>query len=148
MPLPLTVSCFSKIQIGFTFLVLAHPDSPRQRAVKWMCVFRILCRAVPKIENGWLTVQSVYLYRRAVLLGPTQCHQRRSDQLAKTPAWLASMSVEHLSLSLHPPNSQSTPSNISWSCHFYANMRLPHISHVAAFFAYFSKVCISHIFSA
>jgi len=113
MPLPLTVSCFSKIQTGFTFLVLAHPDSPRQRAVKWMCVFCILCRAVPKIENGWLTVQSVYLYRRAVLLGPTQCHQRRSDQLAKTPAWLASMSVEHLSLSLHPPNSQSTPSNIS-----------------------------------
>ena len=30
MPLPLTVSCFSKIQIGFTFLVPAHPDSPRK----------------------------------------------------------------------------------------------------------------------
>jgi len=28
MPLPLTVSCFSKIQIGRTFLVLAHPGSP------------------------------------------------------------------------------------------------------------------------
>jgi len=28
MPLPLTVSCFSKIQIGFTFMVLAHPASP------------------------------------------------------------------------------------------------------------------------
>ena len=26
IPLPLTVSCFSKIQIHFTFLVLAHPD--------------------------------------------------------------------------------------------------------------------------
>jgi len=38
MPLPLTVSCFSKIQIGFTFLVLAHPDSPGQRAVKRVCV--------------------------------------------------------------------------------------------------------------
>ena len=38
MPLPLTVSCFSKIQIGFTFLVLAHPGSPRQRAVKRVCV--------------------------------------------------------------------------------------------------------------
>ena len=25
MPLPLTLSCFSKIQIGFTFLVPAHP---------------------------------------------------------------------------------------------------------------------------
>ena len=34
MPLPLTVSCFSKIQIGFTFLVLAYPGSPGQRAVK------------------------------------------------------------------------------------------------------------------
>ena len=28
LPLPLTVSCFSKIQIGSTFLVLAHPGSP------------------------------------------------------------------------------------------------------------------------
>ena len=34
MPLPLTVCCFSKIQTGFTFLVLAHLDSPGQRAVK------------------------------------------------------------------------------------------------------------------
>ena len=34
MPLPLTVSCFSKIQIGFNFLVAAHPGSPEQRAIK------------------------------------------------------------------------------------------------------------------
>jgi len=40
MPLPLTVSCFSKIQIGFTFLVPAHPGSPGQRAIKWVCVFQ------------------------------------------------------------------------------------------------------------
>jgi len=38
MPLPLTVSCFSKIQIGFTFLVPARPGSPGQRAVKRVCV--------------------------------------------------------------------------------------------------------------
>ena len=38
MPLPPTVSCFSKIQIGFTFLVLAHLGSPGQRAVKRVCV--------------------------------------------------------------------------------------------------------------
>ena len=38
MPLPLTVSCFSKIQMGFTFLVPAHPSSPGQRAVKRLCV--------------------------------------------------------------------------------------------------------------
>ena len=38
MPLPLTVSCFSKIQIGFTFLVPVHPGSPGKRAVKRVCV--------------------------------------------------------------------------------------------------------------
>jgi len=38
MPLPLTVSCFSEIQIGFTFLVLAHPGSPGKGAVKRVCV--------------------------------------------------------------------------------------------------------------
>ena len=30
MPLPLTVSSFSKIQIGFTFLIPADPGSPGQ----------------------------------------------------------------------------------------------------------------------
>ena len=35
LPLPLTVSCFSKIQIGCTFLVPAHPGSPGQRAVMY-----------------------------------------------------------------------------------------------------------------
>jgi len=39
MPLPLTLSCFSKIQIGFTFLVPAHLGSPGKRAVKRMCVY-------------------------------------------------------------------------------------------------------------
>ena len=43
MPLPLTVFCFSKIQIGFTFLVPAHPGSPGQRAVKRVCVCVCVC---------------------------------------------------------------------------------------------------------
>jgi len=47
MPLPLTVSCFSKIQIDFTFLVPADPGSPGQRAVKQVCV-----------HVDWDTVQS------------------------------------------------------------------------------------------
>jgi len=38
MPLPLTVSCFSKILIGFTFLVPAHLGSPGKRGVKRVCV--------------------------------------------------------------------------------------------------------------
>ena len=40
MSLPLTVSCYSKIQIGFTFLV---PGSPGKRAVKQVCVCVCVC---------------------------------------------------------------------------------------------------------
>ena len=46
MPLPLTVSCFSKIQIGFTLLVPAHRGSPGQRAVKRVCVCVCVCVCV------------------------------------------------------------------------------------------------------
>jgi len=57
MPLPLTVSCFSKIQIGFTFLVPANPGSPGQRAVKRVCVCVCVyvsnkCIAVRKVATG------------------------------------------------------------------------------------------------
>jgi len=48
MPLPLTVSCFSNIQIGFTFLVPAHPGSPGQRAVKRVCVCDIQLLKITK----------------------------------------------------------------------------------------------------
>jgi len=36
MPLPLAVSCSSKIQIGLTFLVPAYPGCPGKEAVKWL----------------------------------------------------------------------------------------------------------------
>ena len=45
MPLPLTVSCFSKIQIGVAFLVQAHLGSPGQRAIKRVCVCNISATA-------------------------------------------------------------------------------------------------------
>ena len=38
MPLPLTVSCFSKIRIGFTFLVPAHLGISGKRVVTRVCV--------------------------------------------------------------------------------------------------------------
>jgi len=38
MPLPLTVSSFSKIQIGFNFLVPAHPASPGKKMLLNVCV--------------------------------------------------------------------------------------------------------------
>ena len=47
-PLPLTVSCFSKIQICFTFLVPAHPCSPGKRAVK--CVVMMMMESLCDIQ--------------------------------------------------------------------------------------------------
>jgi len=46
MPLPLTVCCFSKILIGFTFLVPTHWGSPGQEAVKCVCVCVCACARV------------------------------------------------------------------------------------------------------
>jgi len=53
--LPLTVSCFSKIQIGFTFLVPAHLGSPGQRAVKRVngCVYGI-CRPEGQLNRNYV----------------------------------------------------------------------------------------------
>ena len=56
MPLPLTVSCFSKIQVGFTFLVPAHPGSPGQRAVKRVCVCACVCVSVYYFVANKLTL--------------------------------------------------------------------------------------------
>jgi len=60
MPLPLTVSCFSKIKIDFTFLVPAHPGSPGKRAVKRVCV----CMSVsdPQYSSGCVSVCVCFVY--------------------------------------------------------------------------------------
>ena len=60
MPLPLAVSCFSKIQVVFTFLVPAHLGSPGQRAVKQVCLFSYSYAPVDKISTS--------IAHRAVLL--------------------------------------------------------------------------------
>ena len=83
MPLPLTVSCFSKIQIGFTFLVLAHPGSPGQRAAKRVCVCVFLCektceKNVVWLLGGWPVVVCLYLvYMTSCVLSGGWCRRRR-----------------------------------------------------------------------
>ena len=52
MPMPSTVSCFSKIQIGFTFLVPAHPGSPGQRVV----VERVLLLLLSSFHDNGLHI--------------------------------------------------------------------------------------------
>jgi len=58
MLLPLTVSCFSEIQIGFTFLVLAHLGSPGKKAVKRVLfLFSIYRRYISQLTEltDWLS---------------------------------------------------------------------------------------------
>jgi len=50
MPLPLTVSCFSKIQIGFTFLALAHLGSPGKGPLNG-CVCLCLHHNKPVVDS-------------------------------------------------------------------------------------------------
>jgi len=59
MPLPLTVSCFSKIQIGFTFLVPAYTGSPGQRAVKRV---HECDHSVSMLHVSHLTTQALLVY--------------------------------------------------------------------------------------
>jgi len=47
MPLSLTISCCSSIQIGFTFLLSAYPCSPGQRAVKCAFLLQMGYRCLP-----------------------------------------------------------------------------------------------------
>jgi len=49
MPLPLTVSCSSKIQIGFTFLVPAYPGCRGKEAVKWLWL--LFCKEYDTEKN-------------------------------------------------------------------------------------------------
>jgi len=72
MPLPLTVSCFSKIQIGFTFLVPAHPGSPGKRAVNW-CVLLQMCVDAEIIKTLFLAC----FFQASVLARQSRCRQSR-----------------------------------------------------------------------
>jgi len=67
MPLPLTVSCSSKIQTGFTFLVPAHPGSPGQGAVKQVCVcvYSIIC---VKGEKYFIKIIETYYHLEALAM--------------------------------------------------------------------------------
>ena len=74
MPLPLTVSCFSKIQIGFTFLVPAQPGSPGKRAVKRVLLLLLLyCTA---------------LLRGVVVIGVRRMNEVNARRVRLLPGWV------------------------------------------------------------
>jgi len=75
MPLPLIVSCFSKIQIGFTFLVPAHLGSPGQRAVKRVC--ECVCQC--SLRQPCSKLSSVVSVKPAYLLTKHGLQQRQAN---------------------------------------------------------------------
>ena len=64
MPLPLTVSCSSKIQIGFTVLVPAYPGCPGKEAVKWLLLPAHLGSLGKGPLNGVLLLCLLYIVAR------------------------------------------------------------------------------------
>jgi len=55
MPLPLTVSCFNKIQIGFTFLIPAYTGSPGKGPLNG-CVCVCMCELTLNAQNQCLKI--------------------------------------------------------------------------------------------
>jgi len=96
MPLPLTVSCFSKIQIGFTFLVLAHLGSPRQRALKrcvcvhvLVCVTNMVFQWADKFKGSWMHPCSSHWHLIDFVLTRQRdlCNIRLTRVMRTTTSW-------------------------------------------------------------
>jgi len=105
MSLLLTGSCFSKIQIGFAFLVAAHLGSPRQRAVKRMCV----CVCVISVSFvaeffHFISVYTVLASSHAVFEPPTE--NRRQPPGRPCAIWMKNEhdDLSSLDLGIHKPH--------------------------------------------
>jgi len=100
MPLPLTVSCFSKNQIGYTFLVQAHPCSPGQKAIKRVCV----CIFSDFRQTNYLNIHQTDLHE-IYSIGRTMAIDERCEVIFSIPQgtlprqpilWAKSTSIPHL----------------------------------------------------
>ena len=100
MPLPLRVSCFSKIQIGCTFLVPDHQGSPGKRAVKQICVCVCVYSAIQPRRLQVCSIKSIVSchenfiindsnYSRKAIIDITLC-----SRPGAAPRWV---SVGHIS---------------------------------------------------
>ena len=81
MPLPLTVSCFSKIQIGFTFLVPAHAGSHGQTAVKRVCVCVCVCVCAVALNINSITVITDIVIYEIRIAHCISFHYNNNDRL-------------------------------------------------------------------
>jgi len=136
IPLPLTVSCFSKIQIGFTFLVPAHPASPGQRAIKQVCVW---VRWSGSIRYG---AESYWWHCSAVGGAVCWCQAeldsvRRQVAVESTARIAAEQRISQVNPTVYEPPYGSrccnVPRFICWLRH-YIKCLLPYLSYKVTFF--------------
>ena len=105
MLLPLTVSCFSKIQIGFTFLVPAHLGSPGKRAVKRVCV----CVCCDDHDTVWRQPSLTATARTTCTRTCTKCWA------ASTTKWCWCQTMRARAQSTRQPTHQPTFHPTWWS---------------------------------
>ena len=105
MPLPLTVSCFSKIQIDFTFLVQDHPGSPGKRAAECVCVCVCVCY-----------IHLIYCDRPPALLMLRPMAQDKYDCYYYVSAWKASCTSPRQNKSRRPVTDMLHQLTESLSC--------------------------------
>ena len=128
MPLPLTVSCSSKIQIGFTLLVAAHLGSPGKRAVKrCVCVcdgYFTLCQRAWLLVAGWLDTEpgqrptaSVAAWIVVSLLRPQTC---ALDSASWRRSWCRCQRCDCSSETTGPTDTRTQPAATVQACQFYA----------------------------
>ena len=93
MPLPLTVSCFSKIQICCTFLVPAHPGSPGQGPLNGIVVVVVVvvyaARRSAALTDTMIRPSVCPSPRRAAALG-----YRHDGCLQLSHVWTADRSAD------------------------------------------------------
>ena len=118
MPLPLTVSCFSKIQAGFTFLVPAHLGSPRKGPLNG-CVCVCMCcssggriQAVPHCQHmskacvrDWSLVANdsvciLWFYRDVAYVPASQPQLHRRPELFVTSRKQLQPNQQRITLSI------------------------------------------------
>jgi len=114
MPLPLTVSCSNKIQIGFTFLVLAHLSSPGQRAIKRarVCVVQCTCSLV------------LFIYFASAAVTVDYSHMTVSSSASRSRFSLPSNFVSgHVSTMWFSGDDSCRISTVSHSCGMSQNVK-------------------------
>ena len=91
MPLQLTVSCSSKIQTGFTFLVPAHPGSSGKRAIKCVCVCVLLSSRHVRTQFK-LSPSGCLIYTHTLITqDSTTTHRNSQSKLCILNQWKKAM---------------------------------------------------------